>query len=218
MGGRADDGIGGLLCLFDPRYRKRVNPQKMRRRLYEAQSIVNSVDYLPAIAAALLWQLARNAEGDDPTNLESALIGKPVPKFRLESLDNPGQFYQADVLTQGKPVLLNVWATWCPTCRAEHQYLNQLSAQGIRVVGMNYKDDRQKAISWLKELGNPYALSLFDGDGMLGLDLGVYGAPETFLIDGNGIIRYRHAGDLNPRVWEEEIKPLWEKYSKEAAQ
>ncbi|MDK6836724.1 DsbE family thiol:disulfide interchange protein, partial [Klebsiella pneumoniae] len=94
------------------------------------------------------------------------------------------------------------------TCRAEHQYLNQLSAQGIRVVGMNYKDDRQKAISWLKELGNPYALSLFDGDGMLGLDLGVYGAPETFLIDGNGIIRYRHAGDLNPRVWEEEIKPL----------
>lgn len=150
-----------------------------------------------AIAAALLWQLARNAEGDDPTNLESALIGKPVPKFRLESLDNPGQFYQADVLTQGKPVLLNVWATWCPTCRAEHQYLNQLSAQGIRVVGMNYKDDRQKAISWLKELGNPYALSLFDGDGMLGLDLGVYGAPETFLIDGNGIIRYRHAGDLN---------------------
>ncbi|TJR30909.1 thiol:disulfide interchange protein DsbE [Escherichia coli] len=171
-----------------------------------------------AIAAALLWQLARNAEGDDPTHLESALIGKPVPKFRLESLDNPGQFYQADVLTQGKPVLLNVWATWCPTCRAEHQYLNQLSAQGIRVVGMNYKDDRQKAISWLKELGNPYALSLFDGDGMLGLDLGVYGAPETFLIDGNGIIRYRHAGDLNPRVWEEEIKPLWEKYSKEAAQ
>lgn len=146
-----------------------------------------------AIATALLWQLARNAEGDDPTNLESALIGKPVPKFRLESLDNPGQFYQADVLTQGKPVLLNVWATWCPTCRAEHQYLNQLSAQGIRVVGMNYKDDRQKAISWLKELGNPYALSLFDGDGMLGLDLGVYGAPETFLIDGNGIIRAMRA-------------------------
>ena len=80
-------------------------------------------------------------------------LAKPVPKFRLESLDNPGQFYQADVLTQGKPVLLNVRATWCPTCRAEHQYLNQLSAQGIRVVGMNYKDDRQKAISWLERAG-----------------------------------------------------------------
>ena len=115
-------------------------------------------------------------------------------------------------------MLLNVWATWCPTCRAEHQYLNQLSAQGVRVVGLNYKDDRQKAIVWLKELGNPYSLSLFDGDGMLGLDLGVYGAPETFLIDGKGIIRYRHAGDLNARVWESEIKPLWDKYSKEAAQ
>ncbi|CEB51689.1 TPA: DsbE family thiol:disulfide interchange protein [Salmonella enterica subsp. enterica serovar Typhi] len=144
------------------------------------------------IAAALLWQLARNAEGDDPTNLESALTGKPV--------------------------LLNVWATWCPTCRAEHQYLNQLSAQGIRVVGLNYKDDRAKAVAWLKELGNPYALSLSDSDGMLGLDLGVYGAPETFLIDGRGIIRYRHAGDLNARVWESELKPLWDRYSREAAQ
>lgn len=170
------------------------------------------------IAAALLWQLARNAEGDDPTNLESALTGKPVPAFRLESLETPGQYYEAEVLTQGKPVLLNVWATWCPTCRAEHQYLNQLSAQGIRVVGLNYKDDRAKAVAWLKELGNPYALSLSDSDGMLGLDLGVYGAPETFLIDGRGIIRYRHAGDLNARVWESELKPLWNRYSREAAQ
>ncbi len=121
----------------------------------------------------------------------AAVPGKPVPAFRLESLETPGQYYQAEVLTQGKPVLLNVWATWCPTCRAEHQYLNQLSAQGIRVVGLNYKDDRAKAVAWLKELGNPYALSLSDSDGMLGLDLGVYGAPETFLIDGRGIIRYR---------------------------
>lgn len=145
------------------------------------------------IAAALLWQLARNAQGDDPAALESAL-------------------------TQGKPVLLNVWATWCPTCRAEHQYLNRLAAQGIRVVGLNYKDDRAKAVAWLHTLGNPYALSLSDSDGMLGLDLGVYGAPETFLIDGKGIIRYRHAGDLNARVWESEMKPLWDKYSREAAQ
>ena len=145
--------LGGLLCLFDPRYRKRVSPQKkLRRRRMKRKVLLIPLIIFLAIAAALLWQLARNAEGDDPTNLESALIGKPVPKFVSNPLDNPGQFYQADVLTQGKPVLLNVWATWCPTCRAEHQYLNQLSAQGIRVVGMNYKDDRQKAISWLKEL------------------------------------------------------------------
>lgn len=168
------------------------------------------------LAAALLWQLARNAQGEDPTNLESALVGKPVPVFRLESLEDPDTVYDRTVLTDGKPILLNVWATWCPTCRAEHQFLNRLKAQGIRVVGMNYKDDRRKAMNWLRELGNPYTLSLFDGNGMLGLDLGVYGAPETFLIDGKGIIRYRHAGDLNDRVWQQQIKPLWEKYSQEA--
>nr|ELR5200459.1 DsbE family thiol:disulfide interchange protein [Providencia rettgeri] len=170
------------------------------------------------IAAVLLWQLMRNAEGDDPRLLESALIGKPVPVFRLESLENPGKHYESDVLTQGQPILLNVWATWCPTCRAEHQYLNKLSAQGVRVVGLNYKDKRDKAIVWLRELGNPYALSLFDGEGMLGLDLGVYGAPETFLIDGNGVIRYRHAGAMDERVWEKEFKPLWEHYNQEANQ
>lgn len=170
-----------------------------------------------AIMLLLVWQLARNAQGDDPASLESTLIGQPVPLFRLEALEDSKQHFQADVLSQGEPLLLNVWATWCPTCRAEHRYLNQLSAQGIRVVGLNYKDDRLKAIDWLKTLGNPYALSLFDGDGMLGLDLGVYGAPETFLIDGQGIIRYRHAGDLNDRVWEREFRPLWEKFSREAA-
>ncbi|MBD8163698.1 DsbE family thiol:disulfide interchange protein [Erwinia persicina] len=177
--------------------------------------------YIPLIlflllAAALLWQLSRNANGDDPTRLESALVGKPVPVFKLESLEQPGKTYDQSVLNDGKPILLNVWATWCPTCRAEHQYLNTLAAQGVRVVGLNYKDNRQKAVDWLNSLGNPYALSLYDGDGMLGLDLGVYGAPETFLIDGHGIIRYRHAGDMNERVWHDEVKPLWQKYSQGA--
>lgn len=144
------------------------------------------------------------------------MIGQPLPIFRLEALDKPGQTYNQQTLITGKPLLLNVWATWCPTCRAEHRYLNALAEQGVRVVGLNYKDDRQKAVTWLNTLGNPYALSLYDGDGMLGLDLGVYGAPETFLIDGNGIIRYRHAGDLNPRVWQQEVKPLWDKYMKES--
>ncbi|MEH2921417.1 DsbE family thiol:disulfide interchange protein [Samsonia erythrinae] len=167
------------------------------------------------LATALLWQLVRNSDGDDPMRLESALIGKPIPAFRLESLEQPGKIYSQSELRDGKPLLLNVWATWCPTCRAEHQFLNTLSTQGVRVVGMNYKDERPKAIEWLKTLGNPYALSLFDGDGMLGLDLGVYGAPETFLIDGQGIIRYRHAGDLNLQVWRETLQPLWEKYSRE---
>lgn len=170
------------------------------------------------LATALLWQLGRNANGDDPTRLESALVGKPVPEFRLESLEQPGKEYGRSVLLTGKPILLNVWATWCPTCRAEHQYLNTLATQGVRVVGLNYKDDRLKAVNWLNTLGNPYTLSLYDGDGMLGLDLGVYGAPETFLIDGRGIIRYRHAGDLNERVWRDELLPLWQQYSREGNQ
>lgn len=167
------------------------------------------------LATAFVVQLTRNAHGDDPTTLESALIGKPVPVFTLESLDMPGKTWDRSALQNGKPVLLNVWATWCPTCRAEHQYLNTLAAKGVRVIGLNYKDNRQKAINWLNNLGNPYALSLFDGDGMLGLDLGVYGAPETFLIDGQGIIRYRHAGDMNDRVWQQEVKPLYDKYAAE---
>lgn len=168
------------------------------------------------LAVALMWQLTRNADGDDPTTLESALVGKSLPRFQLEALEQPGKIYGRSALIDGKPLLLNVWATWCPTCRAEHQYLNQLAADGVRVVGLNYKDDRTKAVNWLNNLGNPYALSLFDGNGMLGLDLGVYGAPETFLIDGKGIIRYRHAGDMTPRVWNSEVKPLWQKYSQEA--
>lgn len=165
-----------------------------------------------ALAIALFWQLMRNADGDDPMTLESALIGKPVPTFRLEALNVPGKIYDRAALIGGQPLLLNVWATWCPTCRAEHQFLNGLAKQGVRIVGMNYKDDRQKAIGWLDNLGDPYALSLFDGNGMLGLDLGVYGTPETFLIDGKGIIRWRHAGDLNERVWREQLQPLWQKY------
>lgn len=170
------------------------------------------------LAAALMWQLSRNANGDDPTRLESALVGKPVPEFRLESLEQPGKVYDRSVLLTGQPLLLNVWATWCPTCRAEHQYLNTLATQGVRVVGLNYKDDRLKAVNWLNTLGNPYILSLYDGDGMLGLDLGVYGAPETFLIDGRGIIRYRHAGDMNEQVWRDELEPLWQQYSRESSQ
>ncbi len=167
-----------------------------------------------ALVVAFAVQLTRNAGGEDPTTLESALIGKPVPEFKLESLEQPGKIFDQAVLKgDGKPILLNVWATWCPTCYAEHQYLNTLSAKGIRIIGLNYKDDRAKAVKWLKDLGNPYSLSLYDGNGMLGLDLGVYGAPETFLIDGEGIIRYRHPGDMNERVWQQEVKPLYEKYS-----
>jgi cytochrome c-type biogenesis protein CcmF len=167
--------LGGLCCMLDPRYRM----QETAGGLMNRKLLFIPLALFLALAAALFWQLMRNADGDDPTTLETALIGKPLPEFRLEALNTPGQTLDRRTLIDGKPLLLNVWATWCPTCRAEHQFLNGLAQQGVRVVGMNYKDDRQKAMSWLQRLGNPYRLSLYDGNGMLGLDLGVYGAPET---------------------------------------
>lgn len=167
------------------------------------------------LVAVFFVQLGKNAEGEDPTKLESVLVGKPVPEFRLEDLAEAGKLYDQGIF-RGEPLLLNVWATWCPTCYAEHTYLNKLAAEGVKIIGLNYKDDRVKAIGWLNNLGNPYLVSLFDGDGLLGLDLGVYGAPETFLIDANGIIRYRHVGDVNDRNWNDTLRPMYEALVAEA--
>ncbi|MGL6258006.1 DsbE family thiol:disulfide interchange protein [Vibrio sp. WXL103] len=170
--------------------------------------------YVPLVAFLLLVgvffiQLVKNAGGDDPTKLESVLVGQAVPEFRLEDLEQAGMQHDREIFV-GQPLLLNVWATWCPTCYAEHTFLNQLAEQGVKIVGLNYKDDRTKAIGWLRDLGNPYLISLFDGRGMLGLDLGVYGAPETFLIDAEGVIRYRHVGDVNARNWQDKLGPMYQ--------
>ena len=145
----------------------------------------------------------------DPTELSSARVGQPLPAFSLPDLLVEGRTLTPADLPAG-PLLLNVWATWCPTCYGEHTYLKQLAGQGIPIIGMNYKDERDKAIKWLAELGNPYQINLYDPDGMLGLDLGVYGAPETFFIDSQGIIRYRHVGDVNPEVWASTLKPIFD--------
>ncbi|MEZ9186740.1 DsbE family thiol:disulfide interchange protein [Vibrio splendidus] len=176
--------------------------------------------FIPLIAFMVLagifaTQLMRNQSGDDPTKLESVLIGKQVPEFGLEDLEQPGKFHDQAIFI-GEPLLLNVWATWCPTCYAEHSYLNKLADQGVKIIGLNYKDDRNKAVGWLKELGNPYLISLFDGNGMLGLDLGVYGAPETFLIDASGVVRYRHVGDVNPTNWASTLQPMYQELLEEA--
>ncbi|MED5526653.1 DsbE family thiol:disulfide interchange protein [Gallaecimonas pentaromativorans] len=145
----------------------------------------------------------------NPRELNSVLVGKAVPDFQKVDLFDDNKHYDQKLLATGQPVLLNVWATWCPTCYAEHQFLNTLARQGVRIVGVNYKDERNAAVDWLSRLGNPYEEVLFDPKGQLGLDLGVYGAPETFLIDGQGVIRYRHVGDVNDRVWNQTLKPIY---------
>ena len=167
------------------------------------------------LVIVFIVQLSRNADGEDPTKLESVLIGKTVPEFRLEDLAEQGKLHDQAIF-KGEPLLLNVWATWCPTCYAEHQTLNELANRGVKIIGLNYKDERDKAITWLNDLGNPYLISLFDGNGMLGLDLGVYGAPETFLIDANGIIRYRHVGNVTVENWAEVLQPMYTKLLEDA--
>ncbi|MGH1429877.1 MAG: DsbE family thiol:disulfide interchange protein [Neptuniibacter sp.] len=136
----------------------------------------------------------------DPTELPSALLDKPLPEFQLSSLYNPEQVLSAEDL-KGEPALVNVWATWCPSCKEEHAQLNRIKAEGYKVIGINYKDDRQKAQIWLQKYLDPYAENVFDQQGTLGLDLGVYGAPETYVIDAEGIIRFKHVGVVDERVW-----------------
>ena len=111
---------------------------------------------------------------------------------------------------KGDVVLVNVWATWCFACRIEHPMLNELSAKGVKIIGLNYKDQRAQAKAWLAERGNPYQFNIFDAQGQLGIDLGVYGAPETFLVDASGIVRHRRVGVVDERVWNTEFRALYE--------
>jgi cytochrome c biogenesis protein CcmG/thiol:disulfide interchange protein DsbE len=152
----------------------------------------------------------------DPSELPSALIGKPFPAFALPSVDGQGTLSEA--VFKGQPSLVNVWATWCPTCREEHAMLNRLALQGVTIHGIDYKDDSAAAQRWLAQYGNPYQLNVSDVEGSLGLDLGVYGAPETFLVDRDGIIRHKYVGEINERVWREQLAPLWAQLSEEGGQ
>ncbi|MBF6621983.1 MAG: DsbE family thiol:disulfide interchange protein [Pseudomonas stutzeri] len=145
----------------------------------------------------------------DPSELPSALIDKPLPAFSLPSLEDPDRMLSAEDF-KGEAALVNVWATWCPTCRAEHEMLNQLASQGVVVYGVNYKDDSEAARRWLNELGNPYRLNVEDPQGSLGINLGVYGAPETFLIDKDGVIRHKYVGAIDQRVWREQLAALYQ--------
>jgi len=132
----------------------------------------------------------------DPRKIPSPLIDKPLAPFTLPVLSDPKRSIgPADL--RGRVYLLNVWASWCVACRQEHPLLNELAKTGeVTIIGLNYKDERADALAWLDALGNPYELSLSDRDGRIGIELGVYGVPETFVIDANGVIRYKHIGPL----------------------
>ena len=150
----------------------------------------------------------------DPAELPSALIDKPFPDFTLREVQSERTLTRADLL--GKPALVNVWGTWCVACRVEHPVLNTLARQGVLIYGINYKDDNAAARRWLADYHNPYALDINDKDGTLGLDLGVYGAPETFLIDARGVIRHKWVGVIDQTVWREQLAPLYQALLDEA--
>ena len=151
----------------------------------------------------------------DPTEMPSALIDRPLPEFQLARLGESTTVQRSEVV--GEVALFNVWATWCVSCRMEHPYLQKLADEGVAIFGVNYKDESGAALAWLRQLGNPYKLNIEDVEGTLGLDLGVYGAPETYLVDAGGVIRYRHVGVVNDRIWKGVLQPLYEELSREAS-
>jgi len=146
--------------------------------------------------------------GLDPREVPSPLIDKPAPAFSLPKLHQPAEtFSHADM--KGKVWLLNVWASWCVACREEHPVLVEFAKSGvIPVIGLNYKDERRDGLRWLAQFGDPYQLSAFDYDGRIGIDYGVYGVPESFLIDKNGVIRYKRIGVITPEIIRDKILPL----------
>ena len=144
----------------------------------------------------------------DPREVPSPLIDKPAPAFRLQQLaDEKLAFAPEDM--KGKVWMLNVWASWCVSCRVEHPLLVELSRQKVvPIVGLNYKDRRDEGLQWLAKFGNPYDLSAFDVEGRAGIDYGVYGVPETFVIDKQGVIRHKQIGPITPESLEKTILPL----------
>lgn len=170
--------------------------------------------------AALLWQPLGRA----PSALPSPLVDRPVPTFNLATLPGtpsalgagqPGTASFGPAQLRGKVWMLNVWASWCAACRDEHPLLVDLSrTHSVPIVGLNYQDDPARGLDWLRHHGNPYQVTAQDADGRVGMDLGVYGVPETFVIDKQGLIRLRHAGPITPDVLQRTLLPLLESLEK----
>jgi cytochrome c biogenesis protein CcmG/thiol:disulfide interchange protein DsbE len=151
----------------------------------------------------------------DPQELPSVLVNKPAPTFRLPQLKDPIRTFSAEDM-RGKVWLLNIWASWCIACREEHPLLVEYAESGaVPILGLNYKDKRDDALAWLAEFGDPYQLSAVDLDGRVAIDYGVYGAPETYVIDKGGTIRLKHVGPVTRDVWSQKILPLVQELNRE---
>jgi cytochrome c biogenesis protein CcmG/thiol:disulfide interchange protein DsbE len=161
---------------------------------------------LAVLLAAGVW-LSRNPDRDA---LPSPLIGKPAPAFMLPELHEPGRTVSnADL--RGAPYVLNVWGSWCPACRDEHPVLTRFAdTKRVRVVGFNWKDEPADALRWLEQFGNPYWLVIADQEGQTAIDWGIYGAPETFLVDADGIVRWKHVGPMSEATVRDELLPRLE--------
>ncbi len=164
--------------------------------------------YIALIAAfAVLIGIFALGLERDPRKLPSVLIDKPAPEYELPRVKDPlSTVGSADYA--GEMVLVNIWATWCAGCRQEHDYLMKLAARNeIPIYGIDWRDQRQEALKWLHELGDPYVASAYDEDGRVGIDWGVYGAPETFLVSSDGNVLYKHIGPMNESIWQSEFVP-----------
>ena len=153
----------------------------------------------------------------DPHELKSVLINKPAPTFRVPQLKAADKMISNEDM-RGKVWLLNVWASWCVACREEHPYLLEYAKSGVvPIYGLNYKDRREDALATLDELGDPYIASAVDLDGRVGIDFGVYGAPETYVIDQGGTIRFKYVGPMMPDVWKEKILPVVQELNRQVS-
>jgi cytochrome c biogenesis protein CcmG/thiol:disulfide interchange protein DsbE len=163
--------------------------------------------FLPVLIFAGLVSIFYVGLYNDPTLVKSPLIGKAAPEFELPSLYDPTKRITKNDLL-GQVSLVNVWASWCPGCAKEHEMLLEIARQGsVPILGLNWKDEGQPAKKWLQKRGNPYFEVAVDRDNITGIEWGVYGAPETFLLDANGIIQYKLIGPMTPEIWEQEFVP-----------
>jgi cytochrome c biogenesis protein CcmG/thiol:disulfide interchange protein DsbE len=153
----------------------------------------------------------------DKETLPSPLIGKMAPQFELPRLDDPSRTFSNREFA-GKPYVLNVWGSWCVGCRQEHDALLQIARRGeVPIIGLNWNDDRDTALRWLQQLGDPYVVNAFDGEGRVAIDWGVYGAPETFLVDANGKVIKKHVAAISMEIWEQEFVPLLKAQAQQGA-